>query len=334
MKPSLLKPLLLLLFSLPYFLFLRYMYVTGLAPIDYLTFIDTGQSLLNGTFAYQVNVYYPLPTVLVFAVLAWLPGWLSLAVWFVFSCNAGSLDAGVGSAGFAVCATPVAFFRRPGISFWPDRPVGGRAAWHSWKGGSLLALSLLKPQLALIPLAYAGASWLNAWRGSRRLPAPLVAFAATALGLAAPAFIVYPGWLLDWLSNLRPLFPRALAGLLPRLLVDRLSPLQPEFWLVLTLAALLVLALLYLLNKKQMPLPLVVLWSFIASPLVHDYDLIQLVPLLHHRIMRAAALLVSIPGWYVLAVRYADDRAWLVFALIAPAMAAAWLFADRQESLS
>lgn len=334
MKPSLLKPLLLLLFSLPYFLFLRYMYVTGSAPIDYLTFIDTGQSLLNGTFAYQVNVYYPLPTVLVFAVLAWLPGWLSLAVWFVFP---------VMLALWMLEWDPLVLLYAPLLSHF----LGGQASvfgliglWavvqhrDSWKGGSLLALSLLKPQLALIPLAYAGASWLNAWRGSRRLPAPLVAFAVTALGLAAPAFIVYPGWLPDWLGNLRPLFQRALAGLLPRLLVDRLSPLQPEFWLVLTLAALVVLALLYLLDKKQMPLPLAVLWSFIASPLVHDYDLIQLVPLLHRRIVRVAALLVSIPGWYVLAVRYADDRAWLVFALIAPAMAAAWLFADRQESLS
>ncbi|MCW5874275.1 MAG: hypothetical protein KIS88_06475 [Anaerolineales bacterium] len=334
MKPLIFKPLLLLLFSLPYILFLRYMYSTGSAPVDYLTFTEIGQSLLEGTFAYQVNVYYPLPTVVVFAILAWLPEWLGLALWFVLP---------VLLALWMLEWDPLVLLYAPLLSHF----LGGQASvfgliglwavlYHrdSWKGGSLLALSLLKPQLALIPLAYAAVGWARAWCQSRRLPAQLLAFAATAAVLAAPAFVIYPGWLPDWLGNLRPLFPRALAGLIPRLLLDTFSPLQPEFWLVLGMVALAILALLYLLNKKRMPLELAVLWSFIASPLVHDYDLIQLVPLLRHKIVRTAAPLISIPGWYVLVARYADDRAWFVFALIAPVMAAAWLFASRGDRLS
>lgn len=310
------------------------MYINGSAPIDYLTFIEMGQSLLEGTFAYRVNVYYPLPAVAVFAVFAWLPDWLSLTLWFVLP---------VLLALWILEWDPLVLLYAPLLSHF----LGGQASvfvliglWavlqyrDSWKGGSLLALSLLKPQLALIPFAYAAVGWVRAWRQARRLPAQLLAFAATAVALAAPAFIIYPGWLADWLGNLRPLFPRALAGLVPRLLLDLFSPLQPVFWLVLAIAALAFFALLYFLNKRQMPLELAVLWSFIASPLVHDYDLIQLVPLLRHKVVRTAALLVSVPGWYVLTARYADDRAWVVFALIAPAMTVAWLFASRRDGLS
>jgi hypothetical protein len=87
----------------------------------------------------------------------------------------------------------------------------------------------------------------------------------------------------------------------------------------------------YLLNKRRFPLQLAMLWSFMVSPLVHDYDLIQLIPLLKGRSIRLAALLAAIPAWYVLIARYQDDAAWLVFALIAPLLAVGWFLASPRD---
>jgi hypothetical protein len=39
-----------------------------------------------------------------------------------------------------------------------------------------------------------------------------------------------------------------------------------------------------------------IIWSFIINPLVHDYDLIQLVLLLDNQIYMNLAIIFSIPG--------------------------------------
>lgn len=323
-----LQPFLLLLFSLPYLLFLAYMLSSGSTPVDYSDFMRIGRSLLEGQFAYRPNVYYPLPTITIFALFAALPQALSVVLWFALP---------VLLALWITRWDPLVLLFAPLLSHF----FGGQASifgligfWgilhyrQSWKGGSLLAVSLLKPQLALIPVVYSVWGWVNAWLDTRKIPAPLTAFGLTALALAAPAFILDPGWLADWLANPRPVFLRALSGIAPRALAQVFSPSQPWFWASLSIAAVVVFWVLFVLNKKCFSLELVMLWNFIVSPLVHDYDLIQLVPLLKNRFVRRAALLASAPAWYVLIAKYQDDRAWFAFALIGPALAAGWLLAD------
>ena len=80
---------------------------------------------------------------------------------------------------------------------------------------------------------------------------------------------------------------------------------------------------------NQLPLDAFVLWSFVASPLVHDYDLLQLVPLLDTPPLQRAALWVSIPGWLVIIFAYQNDAAWFAYTLFAPLLL--WVYLRQQR---
>jgi hypothetical protein len=74
---------------------------------------------------------------------------------------------------------------------------------------------------------------------------------------------------------------------------------------------------------------LAVLWSFVVSPLVHDYDLIQLLPLLETPVLQWVAVLLSIPGLVVILTAYGNDAAWYAFTVIAPGLL--WAFLKRKQ---
>jgi hypothetical protein len=147
-----------------------------------------------------------------------------------------------------------------------------------------------------------------------------------------PAFAVMPDWPARWLGSPRPIFERAVSGAFPRaLLVAGVDPGSIGYWLLLAFAGLILLVLVRRI-AGGLPLELALVWSFIVSPLVHDYDLVQLVPLLDSPRLRGAALLSSVPGWFVILFSYGDDRAWFVYALIAPSILAAMLWESRRAS--
>jgi hypothetical protein len=83
-------------------------------------------------------------------------------------------------------------------------------------------------------------------------------------------------------------------------------------------------------NERQLSLDLVVLWGFVVSPLVHDYDLIQLLPLFETPVLQRAAVLLSIPGLLVILAAYDSTQAWYVFTVIAPALL--WLFLRQRQN--
>lgn len=122
-----------------------------------------------------------------------------------------------------------------------------------------------------------------------------------------------------------------MSGFLPRTLLFFLSPQTVLYWFVLLFVGGLLLWLVWVLNHQQMSFDLLVLWSFVVNPLVHDYDLVQLVPLLEKPHLLRPALWLSVPGWLVIFFAYGNDIAWYVFTTIAPGLLFAWLYNNRKS---
>ena len=135
-----------------------------------------------------------------------------------------------------------------------------------------------------------------------------------------------PDWPSRWLSHPRPLFDRAMAGFIPRTLLYIVSSQTLAYWIILSLTGMLLLLGIWLLNRKVITLDLAVLWGFVTSPLVHDYDLIQLVPLLDKPVLSVIAVLLSIPGWFVILFAYSSNSAWYAFTMIAPGVLCTLLY--------
>ena len=192
-------------------------------------------------------------------------------------------------------------------------------------GGIFLGLAMLKPQLGIIPLAFALTQWWKELRVRKLIPKQAWAFAVTVTTIFLPGFFLLPDWPSQWLSYPRPLFERAMSGSIPRTLLYLVSPQTITYWFILIAAAALLLLAIWFLNRKAVTLDLAVLWGFVASPLVHDYDLIQLTPLLDKPMLLVIAVLLSIPGWLVIVFAYDNNSAWYAFTIIAPGILCALL---------
>lgn len=128
-----------------------------------------------------------------------------------------------------------------------------------------------------------------------------------------------PGWFSKWLSHPRPLFERALAGLVPRGLVI-LGIHGWVFWGLWIIATLLSFFLILKHVQRKINLDLLTLWYFCVSPLVHDYDLIQIIPLLDSRRLQWVAVILGIPTLLVILFAYGIDQAWAAVTIIAPGL--------------
>lgn len=317
-----------ILLLMPYLIYVGLAVYTDRGPIDYETFMNIGGRLLSGGEVYRENSYYPMPYVLIFAVFAWLPRAVSLVVWLL-----GPVIAALFISG----GNPLVLLFAPVFGHF----AGGQSAvfgmlglWGYRKhqeadhvgGGIWLGLTMLKPQLGLVPLVFAAIQWWRALRAEKRIPRQAWAFAVTTALIYLPGFLIMPDWPVRWLSSPRPLFERALSGLVPRTLLYLFPGQTGAYWLVLGgIAALLLLGVWFMAGKK-MTLDLAVLWGFVVNPLVHDYDLVQLVPLLDRGKRMLAAVLLSLPGWLVILFAYTTDTAWVVFTIIAPAVLGAMLW--------
>lgn len=320
-----------LLLLTPYGLYLAYMVTTGVAPIDYLTFMDIGERLLAGARVYGENSYYPLPYVGVFSFFAALPRPVSIALWFGLPLVVVLVASGFHPYALAFAPTLSHFLGGQSavfglLGFWGYR---NHLALSNWKGGVFLALSTLKPQLAVVPLAYAVYHWGRAFRTRREISTQLQAFAVTFIVIYLPAFIVDPAWVGKWLGSPRPLFARALSAAVPRLLLTALEPSSLSYWLVWLAVSAVLLWGVWRFKGNAPALDVLLLWSFMVSPLVHDYDLIQVIPTIWGPVMKVAAVVLSAPGWWTIFARYAQDAAWVTFTLIAPGLLAVYLLQCR-----
>ena len=325
------KALALLLLIIPYLLYVAFVIRADRGPVDYETFMGIGQRLLSAANPYGPNSYYPLPFVLLFALLAALPRALSMAIWLI-SPLAVFLVASGWQPWVLLFAPVFGHFVGGQADIFAVLGLWGFRKNAYGQSGVWLALTLFKPQLALVPLGYAVITWLSAMRRTKAIPKPLIQFLAASAVIYLPAFALMPDWPIRWLSSPRPLFERAMSAALPRtLLAVGVRSDSTAYWLVLFVAALILLALVYYLGRRCLSLDLSIAWGFVVSPLVHDYDLVQLIPLLDTGHLRLAAILSSLPGWLVIIFMYGNDKAWYVYSLIAPVILVVMMWSLRRQ---
>jgi hypothetical protein len=314
-----------LLISL-YVFYVAFVITKNQGPVDYETFMQIGRRFLAGEKVYGVNSYYPMPYVLIFAAFASLPKWLSLFLWLslpviaaVVICE-GSIWALAFAPTFAhfvggQSALPAM------IGLWGYQRVSSK-----FTGGLCLALTTLKPQLGLFPVAWAVFQWIKEWRVLKRFPSSLFGFLVGVGSLYIPSFILYPTWPLDWLQSPRPLFERAMSGFVPRTLL--LLKLSPYLYAVLLIS---ISLLTFLLLYKRFSIDRFIIWSFVISPFVHDYDLIQIIPLIKSTRQKILAVLLSLPTWVVIFTAYANDTAWHVVTLVGLGLLFFYVWIDQSQ---
>lgn len=319
----------------PYLLYTGFVIHIDRGPVDYETFMDIGRRLTAGQEVYGENSYYPMPYVMIFALLSLLPRPVSMAVWLlapVFSAlliTRGNPLILLFAPLFGHCAGgQSAIFGMLGLwGYRKHQDTADRA------GGAFLGLTTLKPQLGIIPVAYACVQWWKAFRATRRIPRQAAAGLAATLLLYLPGFVLMPDWPARWLSHPRPLGERAMAGFLPRTLLVLFPGRADLYWPPLVLLGSMLLAAVWYLNHQNLSLDPTILWGFVVSPLAHDYDLIQLVPLLEEPLLSKIAVWLSIPGWWVILFAYGNNHAWYLFTLIAPGLLGAWLWGRSRGRL-
>ena len=313
----------------PFLIYTGLAVYTDRGPVDYETFMDIGGRLLAGGDVYGENSYYPMPYVMIFAAIAWLPRQLGIALWLLGPVLAALFISGGNP--LVLLFAPVfghfaggqsSVFGMLGLWGYRKHTQSDHAA-----GGVWLGLTMLKPQLGIIPLAFAAVQWWKSLRTEKRIPRQAWAFALTAALIYLPGFLILPDWPARWLNSPRPLFERALSGFVPRTLLYLFPGGQTgSYWLVWAGVALLLFLAVWFLARKQITLDLAVLWGFVVNPLVHDYDLIQLVPLLDTPRRMLSAVLLSLPGWLVILFAYTNNSAWYAFTIIAPGVLGAVLW--------
>lgn len=201
----------------------------------------------------------------------------------------------------------------------------------SYLGGLFLALTCLKPQLAVVPVAYAAYRWFTYLVQNRRIPRQFVSFAGLVALIYLPSFLLRPTWMGEWLSVPRPLFSRAISSAVPRLLLYISSPGSAGYWLLWLVLAVAVLGITWRLKGNSHSLDILLLASFVINPLVHDYDLIQILPTIWGPIMPLAAVALSLPGWWTITARYGTDAAWVTFIVIAPGLLITYIYQCRRH---
>ncbi len=165
-----------------------------------------------------------------------------------------------------------------------------------WWYGLALGLCVLKPQVGLF-----AALWLlYRWRRQRPV---LIAGAAAMAALIAPGFLIFPGWLLEWLPNGRGFEPINLASIaFVPVQLGQLGFAPGAGGLALVWGfCLLAGAGVYVLLKQRREKLGFYDWSLLfvfVSPVLNDYDLVVLLPFIASRPRRLLlALVAGIVSW-------------------------------------
>jgi len=332
-SPQRLWILLDLLLILFYGSYLAFIIIKDQGPIDYETFMRIGSRLVHGQEVYGENSYYPMPYVMVFAGLSLLPRPVSMTIWFLAPILLG-LWIMKGSPAFLLFAPTLSHFTGGQSAFFGLAGLWGYRKYqqaHQKTGGVFLGLSLIKPQLGVLPLIWAVGQWWQFWKREKKLPSQMIAFLVTTALIYLPGFFLIPDWPLRWLQSPRPVSERALSAIVPRTLLYLAPSRSISFWVLLIVIALCLLWAVWRINQRTLNLDLFILWGFVVFPMVHDYDLLQLAALLEGGVLQWAAVLLSIPGWLVVLFAYTNDAAWFMFTLLAPGLLTARLYLNRKE---
>lgn len=320
-------------FGLSIYIFYIYsMITTHNAPIDFLTFLRIGNLLNTHREVYITNSYYPMPYVWFFGVLASIPREISIILWFGLP---------VLLALYITKWKPWVLFYGPLLSHF----FGGQSAvfgmmglWgfrkyetqNSLTAGVMLGLASFKPQLLLVPLIYAIYTWVLFIIENRSLPKQLIGFILTVSIIYFPTFIYDPTWVTRWLFSPRPFFTRAVSALVPRVLMQLINQSISQFILILAVVIPItsIIALFFLRNKyrRLSNIKTFVLFNYLFFPFIHDYDLIQLIPLVDDQREIFSMILVSIPCYLVILFSYDVDAVWITFSFFTPVLLIMSLF--------
>jgi hypothetical protein len=181
--------------------------------------------------------------------------------------------------------------------------------------GIWLSLLLLKPQLAIAPLGWVTYKWTKQFISEKKIPDQFFVFIISTLMIFLPWFFYKPTWISEWLTNPRNIRLRAMAGILPRTIAY--FNLRPVFfWLLVIFITIFLIYWMH--NKKILSFDGIILLSFIVLPFLHDYDLIQIIPLLDNFKKQVWAFLSSVPLWFTIFFAYNNDHAWFTATLISP----------------
>jgi hypothetical protein len=321
---------------IPYFLYLAYIISANRGAIDYETFMAIGQRFLHGQPVWIESSYYPIPYVIIFAFFSLLPRGVSMLIWH---------------AGPVLIALAITNWSPWILLFGPlyGNMVGGQSAifamlglWgyrkhintDDWRAGFWLGILLLKPHLGIFPILWACLHWFGYVRRERRIPRQAIGFVATGIGLFLPGFLIMPDWVVQWQQRLHqynPIIIRTEAGFIPRTLLFFTDRGSPSFWIPLLITAGLLLIIIWAIQRTWLTFDVYILWSTVISPLVHDYDVIQLIPLLDTPRKQLIAAVLSIPLWFVILLAYGNDQAWYVVTLIPLGLLLFNLFVQKQE---
>jgi hypothetical protein len=318
-------PLLYILIGLLYVAYIIFIIVGNRSGVDYETFMQIGDRFRSGQAVWTENSYYPMPYVMIFGLFSALPRPLSMLIWH---------GAPILLALYITRGKPWPLLFAPLFA----HTIGGQTAVFGllglyiyrqnrerWQGGIGLAILLIKPQLAICPLLWAGVTWLDEIRHERRIPRQSIAFGIGALVIFIPGFLIIPNWVQQWLAQPRPLFERAMAGFVPRTLLIVFHTEGIAYWGLLALIGALLLIGVVLAYRRKLPFEVFMMCGYIINPLVHDYDLIQMIALLDRPAYYWAAVLASVPTWLVIFFAYGNDSAWYAVTLIPPIVLAVML---------
>jgi hypothetical protein len=294
--------------------------------VDFETFMSIGERFRAGQSIWIENSYYPMPYVMIFGLLSALPRPVSILVWHTLP---------------VLAALAIARWKPSILLFAPlfAHTIGGQTALFGmvglylyqrnqtrWQGGVGLGILLIKPQLALFPLLWAGWKWLRDIREKPYARSQIAAFGLTGLLIYLPGFLIIPDWVTQWLNQARPLKSRAMAGILPRSLYMIMGQSNLVFWIILAIAGLAALLVIIRLIRGPLSFEGFMLWSYLVNPLVHDYDLIQMIPIFETLNLRWTAILASIPTWIVIFFAYGNDEAWYVVTFIPLIILIVWIW--------
>jgi hypothetical protein len=300
-----------------YSLYFIFVINIGIGPIDYETFMQIGHNLIEGKHIYGENSYYPMPYVGIFAIFSQLPFSLSFLFWVFIPVFCALVISGW-SPLILLFAPLLGHFLGGQTAIFGMLGLWGYRKNHMSKwAGIWLSLLLLKPQLAIAPLGWITYKWVKQFISEKKIPDQLIIFLISTSIIFLPWFIHNPKWVLEWLANPRNLGSRAMAGIIPRTLMYlKLHPII--FWLLILIITASIIYVMY--KKRQVNFDKIILLSFVIFPLLNDYDLIQLIPLLDNQKKQVWAFMSSIPLWFTIFFAYNNDHAWFTATLIAPAL--------------
>ncbi len=307
--------LFLLIFLSIYIFYVVIVINIGTGPIDYETFMQIGQNLIKGMLIYGENSFYPLPYVGVFAIFSQLPFSISFLTWVFIPILIALMISGFSPLILLFAPLFGHFLGGQSAVFGMVGLWGFRKNQQSKYSGIWLSLLLLKPQLAIAPLGWVAYKWIKQFSSEKKIPDQFFVFMISTIIIFLPWFALYPNWLGEWMANLRGLRLRAMAGIFPRLFMYLNLP-TTIFWLLLLFITIFIIFWIY--KKNTLSLDKIIILSFIVLPFLHDYDLIQLVPLLDNQKKRIWGIISSIPLWVTIFFAYKNDHAWFTATLIAP----------------